>query len=104
MKILVLSACGLVANEYMRLKSKTVVIGASGTSEETIEAVNASEVDLNEDINHKGKEQQQQPPGDVTADMVPARYHCTTSSPAPISLGVRTLKTDNTADIGYEEA
>ncbi|CAN0536485.1 unnamed protein product [Ectocarpus sp. 12 AP-2014] len=107
MEILVLSACGLVANQYMRLKSKTVVIGASDENKDLDEEINHKEIEEVEEEQQQQQQQQQQhkqPPVGVTADMVPARHHCTASSPAPIPLGVRTLKTDNTADIGYDEA
>lgn len=91
MEILVLSACGLVANKYMRMKSKMVVV-----------TVNASGEDLGEEINHKEQKQQQRV--GVAADTTPALGQYTASRPEPIPLGVRTLKTDKTANIGYDEA
>ncbi|CAM9104099.1 unnamed protein product [Ectocarpus sp. 8 AP-2014] len=104
MEILVLSACGLVANQYIRLKSRSVVIVAG---DENTDPVNASEGDLNEEVSHKQQQQQQQQqqqPVGVHSNTAPARHYCTASSPAPIPLGVRILKTDNPTDEAYDEA
>ena len=107
MEVLVLSACGLVANQYMRLKGKDTSKVTRKVISDNIRAVNPREINhVEEEENEQQQQQQQQqaPNEDVAVDMVPARHHCTASSPAPIPLGVRTLKTDNTTDIGYDEA
>ena len=92
MELLVLSACGLVANQYMRVKCKPVVSCNKPATEE----------DFDEEIQQQ--QQQQQPVGAAADTTTPERHHYTGPSPAPIPLGVRTLKTDNTGDIGYDDA
>lgn len=96
MEILVLSACGLVANQYMRVKCKPV----SGKEEAAIEEK------ISEGIYQKQQTQQQNQPVGTGAHMEPTsgRHHYTAPSPAPIPLGVRTVKTDNTGDVGYDDA
>lgn len=95
MEFLVLSACGLVANQYVRLKSKTVVAAP-----------------MKKNIREEEKQEQEQEvvgatnvaSGTVAEVAVNPRRSSVDSSPAPIPLGVRTLRTDGDADTGYDEA
>ncbi len=118
MELLVLSACGLVANQYMRLKGKSTVSQAPEESK----SVQQFPHQQYEQQQHQQYEQQQQPQqyeqqqqhqqyeqqtalrliGAPTAPTAPT--NATRPSAAPIPLGVRTLKTDNTGDVGDDDA
>lgn len=95
MEILILSACGLVVNQYMRTKFTSVLSNKP-----------AFEEDLNEEIKQQQIQQQQQQPVGAVAETIsaPGLHRYRMSSPAPIPVGVRTLKTDNTGDITYDDA
>lgn len=102
MEFLVLSACGLVANQYMRLRSNTLATSP-------VKNGKRGQYRKEEKVQQQQEPQQQQQReivgvGATTAPTAP-RYHASASStPAPIPLGVRTLKTDDTGDVGYDEA
>ena len=104
MELLVLSACGLVANQYMTLRSKGAVTSP----------VYDGEREQYQQEQQPAQQQQQQQPENLGVSATTAQtpspvfaphYHASSSStPAPIPLGVRTLKTDDTGDVGYDEA
>lgn len=81
MEILLLSACGLVANQYMRLKKKATFHVCTP----------------DEDARGAGDDKK------VEVDPSPERQ-CVESSPASIPLGVRTRKTDGAGDAAHDEA
>ncbi|CAM9091605.1 unnamed protein product [Ectocarpus sp. 12 AP-2014] len=84
MEVLVLAACGLVANQYVRLKT-TGPTKTKPIAQDTQEIVNPET--LRKLVKNPDS------PNRLGAP-----------SPAPIPLGVRTLKTDHTGDVGHDEA
>ena len=112
MELLVLSACGLVANQYVRLRGKSSPIVPTsetyGGEEEEEEDLNQEEhihqqrqPDQQQEQQQQQQQQQQQLVGVTPA---PRRHLASSSSPALIPLGVRTLKTDDTGNVGYDDA
>lgn len=106
MELLVLSACGLVANQYMRLRDKSLIVatkgGVDGEEEEREEEEEKENLGNEEVHDHHQQQQQQKQPVGVTPG--PRHQLASSSSPAPIPLGVRTLKTDDTGNVGYDDA
>ena len=98
MELLVLSACGLVANQYMRLRAKSFTVVANGGTGGEQGGEQEKEETRNEE--QRGHQQQQ------LVGVIPASRHhvASSSSPAPIPLGVRTLKTDDTGNVGYDDS
>lgn len=80
MEVLLLAACGLVANQYMRLKT----VKTTPTE--------------NDNLNTPVKEEETSPD---KSSIIPKPLGA--PSPAPIPLGVRTLKTDDTGDVGHDD-
>lgn len=97
MEILIVAACGLVANQYMELKSTPGSVSRSEPNEqETSHDFEQDTVGAVAPQNNKSSV-----PTSVSTS-VPRNIPI--SSPAPIPLGVRTLKTDNIGDVGYDDA
>lgn len=96
MELLVLSACGLVANQYMRLRAKSFPVVAKGE----IDCEQGEEEETRNEEEHDHQQQQQL----VGVTPAPRHHLASSSSPAPIPLGVRTLKTDDTGNVGYDDA
>lgn len=103
MELLVLSACGLVASQYVRLRGKSSSIVPTS---EAYGAEDEEEEDLNQEehIHQQQQPDQQQQQQLVGVTLAPRRHLATSSSPTPIPLGVRTLKTDDTGNVGYDDA
>ena len=111
MEILIVSACGLVANQYIRLHNKS----ARASSENTVEASNSDlqqQQQQQHQQNQRQQQQQQQPPVGTSAPVTPTSFaplsipqrHRSAPTPAPIPLGVRALKSDNTGGVEYDES
>ena len=89
MEFLVLSACGLVASQYMRLKTKS-----HKSNKKSIDSIQISSNESSEEKNaDKYVTNEKDSDGQLTR-----------SSPASIPLGVRTLKKNDIGDVSYDDA